>query len=289
MAKRWLITGVSSGFGRELAIAALDRGDIVAGTVRRREDKVAFEALAPERASAVEIDLTDRANVPGAIERAITHLGGLDILVNNVGYGLIGAMEELSDGEIRHVIEANFFGTVAVTRASLPALRDGGGNILNFSSVAGIVGAPGVGAYNAAKFAVEGLSEALRAELAAFGIAVTLVEPGGFRTNFSTTSFRVPEQTMDVYEGTPASLSRTAVKHYHGHEPGDPVKAVAALLQVVDAEHPPLRIVLGKDALAFIRYKLESIAKELDEWEQLSCSTEFENAEPSDWGITAAT
>jgi NAD(P)-dependent dehydrogenase (short-subunit alcohol dehydrogenase family) len=275
IAKHWLITGVSSGFGRLLAEAALDRGDSVAGTLRRPEHLADFEALAPGRAHGLLLDVTERARIAPAVEEAVARLGSLDILVNNAGYGLLGALEELEDDEIDHVIETNLGGTMYVTRAALPALRQSRGHIVNFSSLAGLVGLPGLSLYCAAKHAVEGLSEALHLELQPFGVKVTLIEPGAFRTNFASGSERKARSPLPLYDDTPAHVVRTAMSSYGGHEPGDPRKAIAAILQMLESPSPPLRLVLGSEALSRVRSKLEAVNTDLTAWEKVSLTTDY--------------
>jgi len=275
MTRRWIITGVSGGFGRRLAEAALARGESVAGTLRRPEQRDAFEALAPGRAHAVLLDVTERSAIQTALDEAIARLGGLDILVNNAGYGLVGALEELDEQEIDHCLATNLQGTLYTTRAALPALRASGGHILNVSSMAGFIGFPGMSVYCAAKYAVEGLSEALAVELAPFGIRVTIVEPGAFRTNFASGSERVARAPLPLYDDTPAGGSRKIFLTYGGSEPGDPAKAVEAMLTVVDSPKPPLRLVLGKDALAAFHGKLAAMNENIAAWEHLTRSTDF--------------
>lgn len=275
MARRWLITGVSGGFGRLLAQAAIDRGDRVAGTVRHAGQATEFEALAPGRAHAVVLDVTDRKRIAPAVSEAIARLGGLDILVNNAGYGLAGALEELAEDEIDHVLETNLGGTIYTTRAALPALRESHGHIVNLSSVAGLIGLPGLSTYCAAKHAVEGLSESLSHELRPFGVRVMLVEPGAFRTNFASGSERLPRNPMDIYDATPAGMTRAGLSSHGGSEPGDPVKAAAAILKAIDAEQPPLRLILGTDALGWVRGKLDGLNANIAEWEHVTLSTEF--------------
>src|SRR5271166_1033391 len=184
--RTWLITGVSSGLGRELALAALQRGDTVIGTLRRQAQCREFERLAPGRAHARVLAVRERAAITGIIEQAFRITGRIDVLVNNAGYGLFGALEEISDAEARQLMETNFFGLMAVIKAALPGLRSqGGGQIVNISSIAGVIGIAGCAVYCASKYAVEGLSESLAKEVAPFNIRVMIVEPGGFRTNFS--------------------------------------------------------------------------------------------------------
>lgn len=273
--KRWLITGISGGFGQLLAQAALDRGDAVVGTVRQAEQGAAFEALAPGRAHAVLLDVTDRKRIPTAVAEAVGKLGGLDILVNNAGYGLAGVLEECEDDEIDHVIATNLHGTIYVTRAALPALRESRGQIVNMSSLAGLVGFPGMAPYCAAKHAVEGLSEALHVELQPFGVGVMLVEPGGFRTNFLKGSERIARNPLPVYDGTAGGMTRSGIRSMGGHEAGDPAKAAIAILQAIDADDPPMRLILGSAALDMVKGKLAQVDANIAAWEEVSLSTEF--------------
>jgi NAD(P)-dependent dehydrogenase (short-subunit alcohol dehydrogenase family) len=275
MARRWLITGVSGGFGRLLAEAALARGDSVAGTLRRSEQIAEFEALAPGKAHAVLLDVTDRPRIATAVADAEARLGGIDVLVNNAGYGLIGALEELDDDEIDRAIATNLHGTIYTTRAALPALRASKGHILNLSSMAGLVGIPGLSIYCAAKHAVEGLSESLARELGPFGIRITLIEPGAFRTGFISGSEHVARLPLALYDETPAGRTRASMSQYGGHEPGDPTKAVAAMLQVVDSPEPPLRLVLGNDALTWAQGKLAAVGANIAAWQAVTQSTDF--------------
>ena len=273
-ARQWLITGVSSGFGRELARAALARGDAVVGTVRQPAQADHFEELAPGRAHAVVLDVTHGAAIEPAVQRVLARVGHVDVLVNNAGYGLFGAVEEVSDAEARAVMETNFFGALALTRALLPHLRERrAGHIFNVSSVAGVIGFPGGGLYSASKFALEGLTESLAAELAAFGIRVTLVEPGGFRTSFSGGSLRLAERVIDGYADTPAAKTRVSMNRYAGREPGDPAKAALAIIAALEAPRAPLRLVLGADAVAMVRRACGDVLAQVDEWEPVSVAT----------------
>ena len=273
----WLITGVSSGFGLELARAALARGDTVVGTLRQPAQADRFEQLAPGRAHAVLLDVTRGADIEPAVRLALKHAGHIDVLVNNAGYGLFGAVEEISDFEARQVMETNFFGALAVTRALLPHLRERrAGHVFNVSSVAGVIGFPGCGLYAASKFALEGMSEALATEVAPFGIRVTIVEPGGFRTNFSGGSLRQATSVIDAYAGTPSAQTRGSIGHYNGHEPGDPAKAAAAIIGALEAPKAPLRLVLGADAVGMVRRKIDSVLKQVAEWEVVSTGTGFD-------------
>jgi NAD(P)-dependent dehydrogenase (short-subunit alcohol dehydrogenase family) len=274
----WLITGVSTGFGRELAKAVLARGEQVAGTVRQQAQLEEFQALAPGRCRGYRLDVTETAAIPATIANVMHDMDRIDVLVNNAGYGLIGAAEETSAAEARKLFDTNFFGLLNVTQAVLPHLRIAKhGHIVNFSSVAGIMGIPGVSLYCASKFAVEGFSEALAGELAPFGVRVTIVEPGSFRTDFAGRSIAMPAKVLAEYANTPAGQARAMMSNpgYHGRESGDPVKAAQAIIQAVDADTPPLRLVLGPDALGAGRAKLASLAQNYDAWEQVSGSTNF--------------
>lgn len=284
----WFITGVSSGFGLELAGAALARGDTVVGTVRQRAQADRFEQLAPGRAHAVLLDVTRGTDIGPAVQQGLKCAGHIDVLVNNAGYGLFGAVEEISDAEARQVMDTNFFGALDVTRALLPHLRERrAGHIFNISSLAGVIGFPGCGLYAASKFALEGMSEALAVELAPFGVRVTIVEPGGFRTNFSRGSLRQAAQTIDAYAGTPSARARSSISQYSGHEPGDPAKAAAAIITALEAPVAPLRLVLGADAVRMVRSAFDGALKQVAEWEAVSNGTGFDAGE-ADKANTAA-
>jgi NAD(P)-dependent dehydrogenase (short-subunit alcohol dehydrogenase family) len=272
----WFITGVSSGFGRSLAEAVLARGDKVVGTVRNDAQIAPFENLAPGRAYGVLLDVTDAASVPRAVEQALGRAGDIDVLVNNAGYGLFGALEEVSDKEARQLFDTNVFGTVNVIRAVLPHFRERKrGHIVNFSSVAGVIGITGCSFYCASKHAVEGLSESLARELKPFGIHVTIVEPGGFRTNFAGGSLKWSEIESPAYAETVGKM-RQMMGGYHGTQAGDPAKAAAAVVRAVSAENPPLRLPLGPDAVEVVRKKLASVQENLETWLDVSSATDFD-------------
>jgi NAD(P)-dependent dehydrogenase (short-subunit alcohol dehydrogenase family) len=222
------------------------------------------------------LDVNDAALSAPAVAEALGLLGGLDILVNNAGFGLMGAIEALDDAAIRAVMETNFFGALRVTRVVIPELRKQGGVIINISSMAGMVGMAGAGAYCASKFALEGLSEALAQELAPFGVKVLVVEPGAFRTDFSGRSIRTPGSRIDAYAGMQAGEVATLIKQYHGNEPGDPVKAVDAILRTLDSKEMPLRLMLGADAVSAIQAKQDVLRKEMAEWKGVSLATAFD-------------
>ncbi|MGF6660307.1 NAD(P)-dependent dehydrogenase (short-subunit alcohol dehydrogenase family) [Paraburkholderia atlantica] len=272
----WFITGVSSGFGRSLAEAVLARGDKVVGTVRNDTQIAPFENLAPGRAHGVLLDVTDAAAVPRAVGQALERTGAIDILVNNAGYGLFGALEEVSDAEARQLFDTNVFGTVNVIRAVLPHFRARKrGHIVNFSSVAGVIGIAGCSFYCASKHAIEGLSESLAQELHPFGIGVTLVEPGGFRTNFAGGSLKWSENELPDYSETVGQMRRY-MSSYHGTQAGDPAKAAEAIVRAVSADAPPLRLPLGPDAVEVVRKKLASVQDNLETWLEVSSSTNFD-------------
>jgi NAD(P)-dependent dehydrogenase (short-subunit alcohol dehydrogenase family) len=276
--KVWLVTGVSSGFGRELARAALKRGYTVLGTMRQESQRAEFEAMAPGRAHARLLDVTQAATIPKLVSEVIEKFGNIDVLVNNAGYGLMGAVEELDDAESRRVLETNFFGTLNMVRAVLPHFRSRrAGHIVNMSSIAGLLGIAGVGLYCASKFAVTGLSESLAQELAPFGIRVTVVEPGGFRTNFAGGSMTLAKKLMTEYDGTPAATPRGMREHYHGKEPGDPAKAAAAIITAVESPKPPLHLLLGPDALQYVRHKLAAFGEDISAWESVTSGTSYDS------------
>lgn len=274
--RNWLITGVSSGLGRALAEQVLDRGDVVVGTLRDPRQAAAFEALAPGRAFAVQLDTTDGPDViADRAAQAVKLAGHIDVLVNNAGYGLVGAVEEIGEDELRHQMDTNFFGPLRLIQALLPHLRArGGGHLVNISSIAGFRGQAGLGLYNASKFALEGLSEALMAELKPLGIAVTVVEPGSFRTNWMGKGLRRAERRLTGYASV-EDLAGT-MQRFDGLQPGDPARGAAAIITAVEAADPPLRLPLGADAHRAFRGKLAEIGRELDAWEHVSVSTAFE-------------
>jgi len=273
--RRWFITGVSTGFGREMARVLVEAGNQVIGTVRRAEQRAELEA---ERIDTILMDVNDTAQVEAAVGEVQARLGGVDVLVNNAGFGQTGAAEALSMDEFRAVMETNFFGAVAVTRAFLPQLREAGGTIVNISSMAGLIGFGGMSAYNASKFALEGFSEALAEEVAPFGVKVLIVEPGAFRTDFSGRSIRNASKRVVAYSGTQAGEIGHQMGQYHGSEPGDPVKAVKAIIAAVETDAPPLRLALGADAVAGIEGKIGRLNQDLAAWRDTSVATAFDAA-----------
>ncbi len=271
----WFITGVSSGFGSALADAALAQGHQVVGTVRKDAQVQDFEGRAPGRARAVRLDVTKPEEINAGAEAALSAFGQIDVLVNNAGYALLGALEELTDEDIRRQMETNFFGAVGIIRAVLPHMRQRRqGHIVNITSVGGFVGGPGWGLYCASKFALEGLSDCLAMEVAPLGIGVTIVEPGAFRTSLGSSGTTTVQKTIDDYAAT-VGKTREWRAGSSGRESGDPVKAAQAILRAVDSPNPPLRLVLGADALQAVRGKLEQMTQEADEWEPTTLGTAF--------------
>jgi NAD(P)-dependent dehydrogenase (short-subunit alcohol dehydrogenase family) len=271
----WLITGTSTGLGRELALALIADGQRVVATARDIASVKDLQDRDPQRVLAVRLDVTDQASIAAAVEAAIGRFGQLDVLVNNAGHGLIGALEELSDEQTRAVLETNVFGVLAVTRAVLPHLRERrSGHIVQLSSVGGVVGNPGHAIYATSKFALEGMSEALAAEVAAFGIRVSIIEPGPFRTEFLGRSMTFSTPIAD-YADTPAGAVRERFSKSDGKQPNDPAKAVAAIIRFVQDENSPLRLPLGPEAVTAIRNKLSQQLADLESWEAVSVDTRF--------------
>jgi NAD(P)-dependent dehydrogenase (short-subunit alcohol dehydrogenase family) len=274
----WFITGASRGLGLEMARLALARGDAVVGAARNPRDVEQALGGRPEHLLAVALDVTDRAQAADAVARATERFERIDVLVNNAGRGLIGAVEEASEEEIRSVFEINVFGLLSVTRAVLPIMRrQGSGRIVNISSVGGFTARSGGGIYAGTKFAVEGLSEALRLELAPLGILVTIVEPGAFRTDFlDPSSMVLAAQSIEDYASTAGEFRERAGSGNH-RQAGDPKKAAAAIVAVATADVPPLRLVLGPDALARIEEKLQQVRSDIAAWRELSLSTDVQD------------
>jgi NAD(P)-dependent dehydrogenase (short-subunit alcohol dehydrogenase family) len=267
----WFITGTSQGFGRELVRAALQRGDSVIATSRNPQAVAAAFSAAADRLLTASMDLRDPAQISSIVERRI------DILVNNAGYGVTGAVEEASDAEIANVYETNVFGLLRVTRAVLPHMRkQRGGHIANLSSIGGLTGMPGWGIYNSTKFAVEGLSEALAAELAPLGIGVTIVEPGPFRTDFLGGSLVKAANKMPDYEAT-AGKTRASAAERNRKQQGDPALAADAIVHAVTSPNPPLHLILGKFAYDRMSQKLDDFRREMETWRALGLGTDFKS------------
>ncbi len=270
----WLVTGASRGFGRALCDAVLARGDRLVATARGRDFVERFAREHPE-ALAVTLDVTDPAQAGAAVDQALGRFGRLDVVVNNAGYGHFGAVEELTEDELRGQLEVNLFGVINVTRAVLPALRrQRSGHLVQMSSLNGVEGMVGAGYYCAGKFAVEGLSESLAGEVAHLGIRVTIVEPGPHRTGFaSPEAARVADPIEDYAESV--GRVRQAFADLDGAQPGDPARAAQAIVEAVDADDPPLRLPLGQMALDHIRARLGGQLEELARWERLSASADL--------------
>jgi NAD(P)-dependent dehydrogenase (short-subunit alcohol dehydrogenase family) len=270
----WFITGATSGFGRAIAEAALERGDSVVATARST-DRLA-DLGEPERVEAVPLDVTDAGQREAAVAAALDRFGRIDVLVNNAGRTQVGAVEETTDEELRALFDLHFFAPTALIRLVLPAMRaQGGGAIVQMSSVGGQVTAPGFGAYCATKFAVEGLTETLRDEVKPFGIHTLIVEPGAFRTGLFRPDAAYMSDELPEYTET-VGPTREYVRGGDGEQPGDPRKAAAAIITALEADDPPLRLVLGADAIGNIGQHLDAVGAELREWEQVGRDTAVE-------------
>ena len=272
----WLITGTSSGFGRAVAEAALGHGDRVVATAR--DPSQLSDLGADDGVHVIALDVTDPEQRLSAVDQAVERFGRIDVLVNNAGRTQVGAVEETTDDELRSLFELHFFAPVALTRAVLPHMRaQGGGAIVQMSSVGGQITAPGFGAYCATKFALEGITQALHDEVAPFGIRTLIVEPGAFRTGLFRPEAAYQSQPMAEYAQT-VGPTREYVSGGHGLQSGDPAKAAQAILQALDADEPPLRLVLGDDAIDNIRARLEQLTDELGRWEEVGRRTAIDGA-----------
>jgi NAD(P)-dependent dehydrogenase (short-subunit alcohol dehydrogenase family) len=275
----WLITGCSTGFGRELAKLVLERGWCAVVTARDPGKIQDLVAGTDGRGLALKLDVTDSAQVAEAVKKAEAAFGKIDVLVNNAGFGYMAAVEEGEDDEVRAMFETNFFGLVDVTRAVLPGMRQRrSGRIVNISSIGGFIGFPSVGYYNATKFAVEGLSEALAKELEPLGIKVIIVEPGPFRTDWAGRSLKQTGDGIEDYAKT-AGTRRQAIASGSGKQPGDPVRGAKAMIEAVQSTNPPLRLVLGRIALESARGKLDLLRRDFEAWEKTSLGADFPPAQ----------
>lgn len=271
----WFITGCSTGFGRELSKLVLDRGYRAVITARDPSQIRDLTAGHEGRVLALKLDVTDKAEVAEAVRYAESVFGSIDVLVNNAGFGYVGALEESDEDEIRAMMETNFFGLARMIHLALPGMRRRRrGNIVNISSIGGLVGFPGVGYYNATKFAVEGLSESLAKEVAPLGIKVLVVEPGPFRTDWAGRSLKKSSQQIAEYAET-AGAFRERITSRSGKQVGDPVRAGEAIIKALESDHAPLHLVLGLIALETARNKIEKLTAELDAWEQTSLSADY--------------
>lgn len=271
--KTWFITGASSGFGTAFAEYALERGDNVVATARSVAKLDALVARAPDRVLAVKLDVTKAAEIQPAVDAALRRFGRIDFLFNNAGYGVVGAVEETSDAELRAVMDTNFFGAVAVTRAVLPVMRaQRSGAIVNISSMGGQMSFEGVSAYSATKFALEGMSEALALEVKPFGIKVLIVEPGAFRTSFGGSDALRSMPVSPAYKDILTNI-RGVLHEMHGTQPGDPAKAAHAVVKALEADVTPLRLQLGADSIGAVRAHAETLLKDLAAWEKVGAAT----------------
>jgi NAD(P)-dependent dehydrogenase (short-subunit alcohol dehydrogenase family) len=272
----WLITGVSGGLGKALAEAVLARGDQVAGTVRKDADLKAFEALGPGRAFGFLADMADEDAVRAAVDAAEAKLGGIDILVGNAGYGLVGAVEESSLSEIRRQFEVNVFGPIAAIQAVLPYFRARrAGHVITITSVSAVAAWAGTGIYCGSKHALEGVTQTLAQEVAELGIKVTNVQPGGMRTDYAGRSLIVTQNQIADYDGAARNAQRILGDHA-GHESGDPAKCAQAIIAIAGIESPPLQLLLGADAIHYATQAIADYQSEIGRWVKLSTSTAFD-------------
>ncbi|KAA6463044.1 SDR family NAD(P)-dependent oxidoreductase [Acidobacteria bacterium AB60] len=271
----WFITGASSGFGRAFAEYALTQGYRVVATARKSESIQPLADQYPNRTLALRMDVNDRSQIDAAVGQAMERFGQVDVLINNAGYGIVGAVEETPEDELRALMETNFFGAMAVTRALLPHLRHRGrGAIVNISSLGGQLSIAGFGSYSASKFALEGISEALAQEVKPLGIKVLIVEPGQFRTNLAGVGMRfMPE--IEAYSES-AGPTRQFARSSHGTQFGDPYKAARAIDVALGDPNPPLRLQLGQDSVDMIRAHAETLLSDLKRWEAIAVDTRLD-------------
>jgi NAD(P)-dependent dehydrogenase (short-subunit alcohol dehydrogenase family) len=271
----WFITGCSTGFGFLLAKELLLRGEYVIATARDVSQLEELRSQSPERVRTFTLDVTRPAKIESVARQAIAAFGHVDLLVNNAGYGVNGAIEEVAEDEFEPMFQTNIYGLIRTTRAFLPHLRGRrSGHIFNFSSIGGLIGMPGWGFYNTTKFAVEGFSEALAAEMKPLGVHVTIVEPGPFRTDFLGRSGKIARKELPEYVET-AGKSRQYFQSQSGKQPGDPQKAIEAIIAVAGSPEPPVHLLLGKPALARYRDQIAQRQKEIATWESVSASVDF--------------
>jgi short-subunit dehydrogenase len=271
----WFITGTSTGFGYLLAEEALKRGERVIATARDVSKLSRLARQYPDRIHTLKLDVTDPNEIASSAQQGIAAFGHVDILVNNAGYGVNGAIEEVSEDEFEPMFQTNIYGLIRVTRAFLPHFRQRrSGQIFNLSSIGGLIGSPGWGFYNATKFAVEGFSEALAEELKPLGVHVTMVEPGPFRTDFLGRSGKLARRQLSDY-ATTAGKAREYLKTQSGKQPGDPQKAVEAIVAAANSSKPPLHLILGRIALTRFRNKLADWQKEIAAWESVTIAADF--------------
>ena len=273
--KVWLISGCSTGFGREIAEAALRAGYKVVVTARQLASITDFAERYGSQALALSMDITDAVQIDTAVDAALTHFGRIDVLVNNAGYGYVAAVEEGEDSAVRDLFETNFFGALALSKKVIPHMRArGSGRIINNSSQAGLMANPGTGYYSASKYALEGLMEALGKELEPFNIQVISVQPGAFRTDWAGRSMQRSGVVMEEYQSHVGERLAMIAK-MDGLQPGDPVKGAEAFVMLAECEEPPVRLVLGRGVLESYREKLKEVVDGVDKWEEVSVGVDF--------------
>jgi len=272
---RWFITGCSTGIGREIARAAIEAGHSVAATARDASSVADFVEDFGDRAIALPLDVTDRDQIAAAVAATEAAFGGIDVLVNNAGYGYMAAVEEGDDAEVRKLFDTNYFGVVDTLKAVLPGMRARrSGHIVNISSMTGLVANPPNAYYSSTKFALEALTEALSKEVAPLGIKVTAIEPGAFRTDWASRSMQESSTPIGDYDEN-VGTRKTMIKEFAAHLPGDPRKVAEAVLMVTALDEPPLRLLLGRDVLAAVREKIAAMAASIDEWESVTKNVNF--------------
>ena len=275
MKKVWIITGCSTGFGRALAKEVLAKGYHAAVAARNTDDVKDIVEGYPDTAIAVRLDVTVTADIKAAVEKTLQHFGQIDVLVNNAGIGYFAAIEESEEEQVRKMFEINFFGLAAMTQAVLPVMRkQKSGHILNIASIGGLRSFPGVGMYNATKYAVDGFSEALSKETAPLGIKVTVIAPSGFRTDWAGRSAKDSTVKISDYETT-AGKNAGDIRGYSGNQPGDPVRAAKAMIAVTESPNPPLRLLLGVAALKGAYAKLDELKADYDAWAETTTGADF--------------
>jgi NAD(P)-dependent dehydrogenase (short-subunit alcohol dehydrogenase family) len=272
---RWLITGCSTGIGREIARAALEAGHSVAVTARNVDAVADFVDQFGDRALALPLDVTDRDQITAAVGEVEKAFGGIDVLVNNAGYGYMAAVEEGEDAEVRKLFDTNYFGVVDTLKAVLPGMRARrSGHIINISSMTGLVANPPNAYYSSTKFALEALTEALAKEVGPLGIKVTAIEPGAFRTDWAARSMQESSTPIGDYDDN-VGARKTLIKQFADHLPGDPRKVAEAVLMVAGLDEPPLRLLLGRDVLAAVREKIADLTASINHWESVTKNVNF--------------
>jgi len=272
---RWLITGCSTGIGREIARAALEAGHSVAVTARNVDAVADFVDQFGDRALALPLDVTDRDQITSAVGSVEKTFGGIDVLVNNAGYGYMAAVEEGEDAEVRKLFDTNYFGVVDTLKTVLPAMRARrSGHVINISSMTGLVANPPNAYYSSTKFALEALTEALAKEVGPLGIKVTAIEPGAFRTDWAARSMQESSTPIGDYDDN-VGARKTLIKQFADHLPGDPRKVAEAVLMVAGLDEPPLRLLLGRDVLAAVREKIADLTASIDHWESVTKNVNF--------------